>query len=50
MVQFQAIQFSINMQFKCKTVYLSKIFLFQAIQFNTTVQFSMSAPLLLFNP
>ena len=34
-VPFQAIQFSISTQFKCKyTVYLSKTFLFQAIQFS----------------
>ena len=37
-VPFQAIQFSLSMQFKCKyKVYLSKTFLFQAIQFSQTV-------------
>ena len=29
---------------------MSKIFLFQAIQFSQTIQFSISMPLLLFNP
>ena len=46
-VQFQTIQFSINMQFKCKYNLIVKIFLFLAIQFSQAVpiqliQFSIS--------
>ena len=43
-VPFQAIQFSIITQFKCKYS-LSKEFLFQAIHFSQTVQFSISMQL-----
>ena len=48
-VPFQIIQFSISTQFKCKYG-LSNTFLFQAIQFCQIIQFSISMPLVLFNP
>ena len=38
------------MQFKFKYGLIVKTFLFQAIQFNQTIQFSISMPLVLFNP
>ena len=39
------------MQFKCKySLIAKKKFPFQAIQFSQTVQFSVSMPLVLFNP
>ena len=38
------------MQFKCKYGLIVKTFLFQAIQFSQTIQFSISMPLVLFNP
>ena len=38
------------MQFKCKYGLIVKTFLFQPIQFNQTIQFSISMPLVLFNP
>ena len=49
-VQFQTIQFSISMQFKCKYSLIIKIFLFLDIQFNHAVliqliQFSISTDL-----
>ena len=49
-VQFQTIQFSISMQYKCKYSLIVKTFLFQAIQFNQTIQFSISMLLVLLNP
>ena len=36
-VQFQKIQFSISMQFKCKYSLIVKTFLFQAIQFSQAI-------------
>ena len=50
-VQFQTIQFSISLSFKCKSS-LSKAFPFQAIQFSQTVliQFNINMQLVLFNP
>ena len=48
-VLFQTIQLSTSTQLKCKYG-LSKTFLFQAIQFTQTIQFSISMPLVLFNP
>ena len=49
-VQFQTILFSISTQFKCKYGIIVKTFLFLAIQFNQTTKFSISMPLVLFNP
>ena len=49
-VQFQIIQFSIRKQFKCKYSFIVKTFLFQAIQFSQTIHFTISMPLVLFNP
>ena len=54
-VQFQTIQFSLSMQFKCKYNLIVKTLLFQAIQLSQTVliqtiQFSISMQLVLFNP
>ena len=50
-VQFQIILFSISTQFKCKHgSIVKKTFLFQTIQFNKKIQFSISMPLVLFNP
>ena len=49
-VQFQTIQISISTQLKCKYSLFIKTFLFQAIQFSQTNQFSISMPLVLFNP
>ena len=59
----QTIQFSVNTVVNVKVLFeiihsistqfkygLSKTFLFQAIQFNQTIQFSISMPLVLFNP
>ena len=37
-------------QFKCKYGLTDKDISFQAIQFNQTIQFSISMPLVLFNP
>ena len=49
-VTFQTIQFIINTQFRFKYGLIDKTFLFQAIQFSQTIQFSISMPLVLFNP
>ena len=38
------------MQFKYKYGLIVKTLLFQAIQFNQTIQFSISVPLVQFNP
>ena len=38
------------MQFKCKNSLIVKNISIQAIQFNQTIQFSLSMPLVLFNP
>ena len=51
-VQFQIIQFSISMQFKCKYSLIVKTFLFRAIQFSQAVlieliQFSISTDFVL---
>ena len=49
-VPFQIIQFSFSTQFKYKYSLIVKTFLFQAIQFSQTILFSISMPLVLFNP
>ena len=49
-VPFQIIQFSISTLFKCKYSFNVKTFLFQVILFSLTIQFSISMPLVIFNP